>query len=411
MRILTVNCGSSSLKLALCDVTTSDVRRISTVSVDAIGGDATISSHGGASRDGSRRPAVAAGHRAALDSSLDSLGSDHGLSVEAIGHRVVQGGRYVSPSVIDEPVTRAIREALPLAPLHNAPSLAGIEAAAARFPGTPMVAVFDSAFHATIPEVARRYALPEDIPLPGGIRRHGYHGIAHRSLVERYAAITREDPAGVTLVTLQLGSGCSAAAVRGGVSVDTSMGFTPLEGLVMGTRPGDVDPGALLYLLREGHITPEKLDVLLNHRSGLLALSGTTSDMSELLRLAAAGDERADIAIEVFCYRVRKYIGAYVAVLGNARAVVFGGGIARSPEIRRRICERLGVFGVTFDAAKNEALRDTEGALSAANGRMEAWFIPTDEERVIARDTFTVLAGGAKPAAPGGDQTRQEARR
>lgn len=256
-----------------------------------------------------------------------------------------------------------------------------------------MVAVFDSAFHATMPAVASQYALPNDITVKYGVWRHGYHGIAHRSLTERYAELTTTPRDDVSIITLQLGSGCSATAVRAGVSVETSMGFTPLEGLMMGTRPGDIDPGVLSYLLREAGLSLEDLDRMLNRESGLLGVSGTSADMSVLLREEAEGHPRAHDAIELFCYRVRKCIGAYFAVLGHVQAVVFGGGIGeRSPDIRRRICEPLAPLGLQLDAELNTATTGSEGQLSHGGSPTSVWVIPSDEERIIARDTFGVLS-------------------
>jgi acetate kinase len=256
-----------------------------------------------------------------------------------------------------------------------------------------MVAVFDTTFHNTLPQYASHYALPQELTLKHGLRRYGYHGIAHRSMTERYAELAGASPDSVSLITLQLGNGCSATAVRDGVSVDTSMGFTPLEGLMMGTRPGDVDPGALSYLLREAGVSAGELDDVLNHRSGLLGISGSSGDMAALLAEEAQGHPRAHDAIEMFCYRVRKYVGAYIAVLGRVDVIVFGGGIGeRSPEIRRRICEPLEPLGVRLDGERNTALTGAEGRISTDESRIAAWVIPSDEERIIARDTFDLLA-------------------
>jgi acetate kinase len=259
-----------------------------------------------------------------------------------------------------------------------------------------MVAVFDTTFHNTLPQYASHYALPQELTLKHGLRRYGYHGVAHRSMTERYAEVTGTAIDSVSIITLQLGNGCSATAVRNGVSVDTSMGFTPLEGLMMGTRPGDVDPGALSFLLREEHLSPAALDDVLNHRSGLLGISGSSGDMATLLGQEAQDHPRARDAIEMFCYRVRKYVGAYVAVLGRVDAIVFGGGIGeRSAEIRRRICEPLEPLGVRIDGERNTALTGGEGRCSTDDSRIAAWVIPSDEERIIARDTYDLLQ--AKP--------------
>ena len=332
-------------------------------------------------------------HWTALRALLRLLPGEARRSIEAVGHRVVQGGAFSLPAVIDAEVIRAIEAGQRLAPLHNRPSLEGIVASREELPDVPMVAVFDTTFHNTLPQYASHYALPQELTLKHGLRRYGYHGIAHRSMTERYAELAGASPDSVSLITLQLGNGCSATAVRDGISVDTSMGFTPLEGLVMGTRPGDVDPGALSYLLREAGVSVGELDDILNHRSGLLGISGSSGDMAALLAEEAQGHPRAHDAIEMFCYRARKYIGAYVAVLGRVDAVVFGGGIGeRSPEIRRRICEPLEPLGIRIDGERNTAMIGAEGRISANDSRIAAWVIPSDEERIIARDTFDLLA-------------------
>jgi acetate kinase len=304
----------------------------------------------------------------------------------------VQGGAFGVPTVIDDEVIRAIEAGERLAPLHNRPALDGIRASREELPDIPMVAIFDTTFHNAMPPYASHYALPQELTLKHGLRRYGYHGIAHRSMTERYAELAGAEMEDVSIITLQLGNGCSATAVRNGASIDTSMGFTPLEGLIMGTRPGDVDPGALSYLLGAAGVSAGELDDILNHHSGLLGISGTSGDMAALLEEEAQGHPRAHDAIEMFCYRVRKYIGAYVAVLGGADAIVFGGGIGeRSPEIRRRICEPLESLGVRIDAERNAALTGAEGRFSGEGSLLAAWAIKSDEERVIATDTYELL--------------------
>lgn len=392
MNVLTINCGSSSLKMRLCAVDELTVRTLVEGAVEAIGADAVVSFQ---ASDGapSRTPNVISDHAKAFCTLLDLMGDDLQGSIEGIGHRVVQGGAFSQPIVIDEGVLRTIDAGRAIAPLHNKPSLDGIMAARDYMPDIPMVAVFDAAFHSTMPAVASQYALPQGLTLKYGLWRHGYHGIAHRSMAERYAELTDTPHDEVSIITLQLGSGCSATAVRAGVSVDTSMGFTPLEGLMMGTRPGDLDPGVLSYLLRDAGLSLEDVDGMLNRESGLLGVSGSSGDMSVLLREEAEGHPRAHDAIELFCYRVRKYIGAYFAVLGDVQAVVFGGGIGeRSPDIRRRICEPLMPLGLQLDAELNAATTEGERRLSHDGRLTSVWAIPSDEERIIARDTFGVLS-------------------
>jgi len=391
MNVLTVNCGSSSLKVRFCAVDPSGVSTLAEGAVEAIGPGAVATFKSGSSEQ-SRSPVAAEDHRTALRALLQLLPDGARHSIESVGHRVVQGGAFALPAIIDDEVIRAVEAGQRLAPLHNRPSLEGIVASREELRDVPMVAVFDTTFHNTLPQYASHYALPQELTLKHGLRRYGYHGIAHRSMTERYAELAGAAVDSVSIITLQLGNGCSATAVREGVSVDTSMGFTPLEGLMMGTRPGDVDPGALSYLLREGDVSLGELDDVLNHRSGLLGISGSSSDMAVLLGEEAQGHPRAHDAIEMFCYRVRKYIGAYIAVLGGADAIVFGGGIGeRSSEIRRRICEPLEPLGVRLDGERNTALTDAEGRISTDDSRIAAWVIPSDEERIIARDTFDLL--------------------
>jgi acetate kinase len=296
---------------------------------------------------------------------------------DAIAHRVVHGGKWFTGSVvIDDEALGHLRELAPLAPLHNGPALAGIEATLPL--GVPLVAAFDTTFHRTLPERAWRYAIPAELEL----RRFGFHGWSHRSVTQRYADLTGSmEP---TIVTLHLGGGCSAAAIERGKSVDTSMGYSPLEGLVMGTRSGDLDPGVLTHLLQEG-MSLERIIRLLNRGSGLVALAGT-ADMRELLRRT---DDEAALAIDLFCYRIRKYVGAYLAVLEGAEAIVFTGGIGEnSPEIRRRVCERLGWAGLTLDPSRNVAGAER---ISTDTSRLAAYAIRTNEEQLIAEEAAELL--------------------
>jgi acetate kinase len=392
MNVLTINCGSSSLKMRLCTVGPSGVSTLAGGAVEAIGPNAVATFQSGDEVQ-TRSPVAAEDYRTALRALLQLLPDGARRSIGAVGHRVVQGGAFTQPALIDDEVVRAIEAGQRLAPLHNRPSLDGIVASREELPDVPMVAVFDTTFHSTLPQYASQYALPQELTLKHGLRRYGYHGIAHRSMTERFAEVAGASADSVSLITLQLGNGCSATAVRDGVSVDTSMGFTPLEGLIMGTRPGDLDPGALTYLLREAVVSAGELDDILNHRSGLLGISGSSGDMATLLAEEAQGHPRAHDAIEMFCYRVRKYIGAYIAVLGRVDSIVFGGGIGeRSPEIRRRVCEPLEPLGVRLDGGRNAALTDAEGRFSTDDSGIAAWVIPSDEEHIIARDTFDLLA-------------------
>jgi acetate kinase len=321
---------------------------------------------------------------AALQTEVPDFGAIH-----AVGHRVVHGGsRFSGPVLVDEAVERAIDELASIAPLHNPHNLEGIRAARSRFPGAAQVAVFDTAFHQTLPPCAYTYAVPERL----GIRRFGFHGISHQYVSARFAQVTGRDPASLRLITCHLGNGCSVCAVRGGRSIDTSMGFTPMEGLVMGTRSGDVDPGALLHVLETTGMTAAELARVLNAESGLAALSGTSGDMRDIERAAGLGDARALLAIEVFCYRVRKYIGAYFAALNGADAVVFTAGVGEnSPAIRARICADLDNLGISVDPVANGDTEHPERQIGF--DRTAVWVVPTREDLMIARATRQLAAG------------------
>jgi acetate kinase len=350
MRILVINCGSATLKYKLFEAEWAGLKSLQAGAVE-----------------------VTRGHRAAVTQALESLGQ----APDAIAHRVVHGGDRL-PDVVPVDVTllNHLRQVESLAPLHNGPALEGIEATLGV--GVSMIAAFDTAFHRTLPPRAWRYALP-DLP---GVRRYGFHGWSHKSVMERYAELTGNSLP--TIITLHLGSGCSAAAIRQGQSIDTSMGFTPLEGLVMGTRPGDLDPGILMHLMQQG-MTLDRIRTLLNRESGLQGLAGT-SDMRELL---GRTDDAARLAVEIFCYRILRYVGAFWAVLGGAEGIVFTGGIGEnSPEIRRRIAEGLGWTGLEMDGHRNAA---GEERISSVSSCPVVYSIRTDEERLIAREACRLL--------------------
>jgi acetate kinase len=318
------------------------------------------------------------------------------LRIDTVGHRVVHGGeQFRDPVVIDDDVAAAIDRLAEFAPLHNPGSLAGIEGARAVMGSDiPMVAVFDTAFHRSIPPRAATYAIDFDLASRHGILRYGFHGIAHASLAGICAAAVDRPLAQLRLITLQLGNGCSATAIDRGLSVDTSMGFTPLEGLMMGTRSGDVDPAVVGHLVRREGLTVDEVERLLNERSGLLGVSGVSSDMRELLKAAEGKpDSRAALALDIFCYRVRKYIGAYLAVLEGADAIVFGGGIGeRSAIIRARICDGMDWCGIRLDPARNETAVDlAPGAamkISEEDAPVACYVAGVDEETEIARATI-----------------------
>lgn len=403
MKILAINCGSSTLKFDLLDATpgaSEGPRRLAHGLVDRIGGQGSIDFKAdGHSR---RESASMATHEDAVEPMLGWLTSTGLLGSEgiaAIGHRVVHGGDHIDqPTLIDEAVLKELEDLCELAPLHNTPALRAICSLRARL-GTqmPMVAVFDTAFHHRMPARASSYAIPQELAARHRIRRYGFHGLAHRWMTERYAALVAAEIDKVSLITLQLGNGCSAAAVAQGRSVDTSMGFTPLEGLVMGTRSGDVDPSLAGWLARREGVEVTEIENWLNRRSGLLGVSGRSSDMRELLALEQQGDARAALAVDMFCYRVRKYIGAYLAALGGAHAVIFGGGIGENaPTVRARICADMEWCGLSLDPAGNAATVGRASRISSDHAKLHAYVIPVDEAVLIAGDTLRCIAGSER---------------
>lgn len=406
MRVLVLNSGSSSLKFRLVDVADGP-GGVMTVRPPLLHG--IVKGIGGAASFEITQPTATRAtthgevrdHHQALRLLFDRLsGSLRGI--EAVGHRVVHGGdRFVEPTVITGPVEAEIDTLAELAPLHNPSCLAGIRGARAVLgPGVPMVAVFDTAFHQTMPDIAKRYALPAELAARHRIRRYGFHGIAHASLAAGYVEATGRPLAQTRVITMHLGNGCSITAIAGGESVDTSMGFTPLEGLVMGTRSGDVDASIVSYLCEREKVEPAEVERWLNERSGLLGLSGRSNDMRELLRAAEQEqDEQARFAIELFCYRACKYLGAYLAVLGGAEAVIFGGGIGENaPEVRARICRGMEWCGLRVDEARNRAavgLAAGQAARISEDGAgLAAYVVAVDEETWIARETVRCVRRG-----------------
>jgi acetate kinase len=314
------------------------------------------------------------------------------LDPVAVGHRVVHGGeRFGEAVLVDEPVVAAIEELAPLAPLHNRVNVTGIRVAQAAFPGVPQVAVFDTAFHRSLPPEAYTYAVPREWRERLGVRRFGFHGTSCAYVSRRAAAFLGRDPAGVNLIVLHLGNGASATAVEGGRSVDTSMGLTPLEGLVMGTRSGDVDPALCAYLGRVAGFDTQDVEEALGRHGGLLALAGT-GDMREVRRRAADGDGEARLALDVYCRRIRKYVGAYYAVLGRVDAIVFTGGVGENDAATRATSlAGLERFGVAVDPARNEAAGGGERAISPPGAEVAVLVIPTDEEWEIARQALELI--------------------
>jgi acetate kinase len=408
VNILVLNVGSSTLKFQLIDtdetkIAESTDRRLARGQIERIGGEAVITLSAADGRP-SKTSEQIRDHAAAVEHVIGWLTSPESgvpitrvAEIEAVGHRVVHGGeRFTHSTLVDDEVWRGVEELIELAPLHNPHNLRGIAAARAVLgAGVPQVAVFDTAFHHSLPDTAYLYAIPYQFYRRYGVRRYGFHGTSHRYIAYRYRQLTGRSREATKIITLHLGNGASACAIVGGSSVDTSMGFTPLEGLVMGTRSGDLDPAILEFIAVKEGMTLRDVDAMLNKQSGLLGVSGLTADMRELLAEESEhGDRRARLAVEVFCYRAKKYIGEYLAGMNGADAIIFSGGIGEnSPEIRSRILAGLDWFGITVDDGKNQAARGAEGRIDADGSRTELWVIPTDEELLIARDTWRVVNG------------------
>jgi acetate kinase len=389
--VLVVNCGSSSIKYQLIDADSE--QSLAKGLVERIGEQESRLQHESAGGEVVRETALPdheAGLRAVLDAFAQAGPSlaDAGLTV--VGHRVVHGGdRFADPALVDDAVLDAIRDLVPLAPLHNPANLEGIEVARRVFPDLPQVAVFDTAFHQTLPPSAYTYALDRQVARRYGIRRYGFHGTSH-SYVSREAArrLGRDD---VALVVLHLGNGASASAVLGGRCLDTSMGLTPLEGLVMGTRSGDLDPAVVFHLRRVAGMSIDDVDALLNKQSGMLGLAGA-NDLREVWRLADEGDADAAVALEVYAYRIRKYIGAYAAALGRLDAIVFTAGVGENDaRMRARVIEGLAGLGVLLDPTRNADPADHGGLITADESGVAALVVPTNEELEIARAALSLL--------------------
>lgn len=380
MRILVLNAGSSSVKYQ----------------VFAMDGEPEVLATGVIERIGEAGSAITSHHHA-LEHLILHLQREGiigaGKGIDAIGHRVVHGGeRFQAPVLIDAEVLAAIHDMTPLAPLHNPANLQGIEVAKQLFPSIPQVAVFDTAFHQTMPPVAFRYALPADLYRTYRVRRYGFHGTSHQYVAQQAAHYLQRDLSELNLITMHLGNGCSATAIAQGKSVDTSMGMTPLEGLVMGTRCGDLDPALHFYLQREMKLPADELERLLNKQSGLKGLCGV-GDMREVQNRAEAGDTDAQLAEALFCYRAKKYIGAYLAVLGQLDAVIFTGGIGQhSARIRELITTNLQGLGIELDSSKNAQRSNTILECQTQGSKVKILVIPTNEELAIARSTAALIA-------------------
>ena len=407
MNVLVLNCGSSSLKFQLIDT---DLERaaagtdrvLARGAVDDIGG-AGILKLEAAGQPGVKESAEVLEHKIAVEKVLAWLcreGSGILASpkdIHAVGHRVVHGGERFKASVrIDDAVLQGIEACFEMAPLHNPPNVKGYRAARELLGDeVPQVAVFDTSFHQTMAPAAYLYGLPYLLYERHGIRRYGFHGTSHRYVSRRLAALLQRKPEeeGLRLITCHLGNGCSVAAIRSGRSVDTSMGFTPLEGLVMGSRSGDVDPAILLHVMRKEELGPWEMNALLNKHSGLLGVSGVSNDMRTLIEAEAGGDERAKLAVDVFCYRLKKYVAAYVGALGGVDGLAFAGGIGENaPVVRERSLLGLGALGLELDAERNKTARGQDAEIGAAGAPARCFVVPTNEELLIARDTAGIVS-------------------
>jgi len=397
MLILVINCGSSSVKYQLIQTTTGE--SLAKGSVERIGMSGAVLSI--SRSDGYHRKfgVECLDHTQAIEQILTYLEHPkHGVikdksEVEAVGHRVVHGGQEFSESVlIDEEVIAKIRRCIELAPLHNPHNIRGINAALRSLPDVPQVAVFDTAFHSTLPPKAYYYPLPHVLYRRYEIRRYGFHGTSHYFVSKRAMELAGGNPEKLKIITAHLGNGCSITAVDGGKSVDTSMGLTPLEGLVMGTRCGDIDPSIILHVMSREELSLNEANTLLNKHSGLQGLSGLSSDMRDLIEESRKGDERAALAIEVYCYRLKKYIGAYAAAMGGLDVLVFTAGVGEnSPLVRAKACEGLEFLGLELDPEANEKAVGKEALITKKHSKVKAYVILTNEELVIAKDTERIV--------------------
>ena len=396
MIILTLNCGSSSIKYQVIEPESEET--LAKGSVERIGMSGAILNH----QKGNEQPIKITGeildHAQAIEYILGVLLSkNHGIiksvsEIGAVGHRVVHGGETFKHSVkVDGEVFRGIRECIELAPLHNPANLKGIDACSRHLPDVPQVAVFDTAFHQSLSEKAYLYGLPYVLYKRHKIRRYGFHGTSHFFVSHRLYEISDIKKENSKIVTLHLGNGCSIAAIKNGQSIDTSMGFTLLEGLLMGIRSGDLDASAILFIMGKEELTLSAANTLLNKHSGLIGISGVSSDMREVMTEMDNGDKKATTAFEIFCYRAKKYIGSYAAAMGGLDAVVFTGGIGENAaRVREAILSDLEFIGLTIDKEINSN-KIKEKKISTENSKTQAWVIPTNEELVIARDTYRLV--------------------
>ena len=397
MNILVINAGSSSLKYQLMNPDTGDVTAKGLC--ERIGLDGRLTHKVPASGKKVEKDIPMPTHKEAIEAVMAILvDPQDGViksvdEIDAVGHRVLHGGdKFVESCIIDEACKQAIRDCIPLGPLHNPANLMGIEACEKAMPGKPQVAVFDTAFHMTMPPKAYRYAIPTKYYTEDHLRRYGFHGTSHRYVSQRVCEYLGVDPAGKRIITCHVGNGGSISAVKDGKCIDTSMGLTPLEGLMMGTRSGDVDGGAVTFIMDKEGLAPSEMSNLLNKKSGVAGVTGVSSDMREVIAAAHEGNQRCRLALDMYAYRVKKYIGAYAAAMNGVDIILFTGGVGENQaDMREAFCNGLDYLGVSLDKAKNNTVRGDEAIISTPDSKVTVCVIPTDEELMIAKDTMALV--------------------
>lgn len=400
MKVLVINCGSSSLKYQVLDMTNESL--LCKGLVERIGMDGSVITHEKIGMDKVKKEVPMKDHKDAIEQVLAAIqDKEHGVvksmdEIGAVGHRVVHAGEKFSKSVlITDEVIKTLEDCVELAPLHNPPNLLGIAACKQLMPSTPMVGVFDTAFHQTMPPESYIYAIPYEYYEKYGIRRYGFHGTSHKYVAERASKMLNTSLDDLKLITCHLGNGASVSAIKRGKCIDTSMGFTPLEGLVMGTRSGDIDPAIVTYIREKENLPQGKANDILNKKSGVLGISSVSSDFRDLEEAVAEGNERAALALKVFAHKVRFYIGAYIAEMNGVDAIIFTAGVGENDvSMREIICDNLGNLGIKLDPVKNK-VRGKETIISADDARVKLLLIPTNEELMIARDTYDIVTGKA----------------
>lgn len=396
MKVLVLNCGSSSIKYQFID--TENETALAKGMVERIGMTGAVLSHSRHDGENIKIVGEILDHQIAIEYVIAILLSpNHGVikdikEIDAVGHRVVHGGEVFSASVlVDDEVVKVLQDNIELAPLHNPPNIKGIQAVSKLLPKTPQVGVFDTAFHSKMPPRSFLYGIPYELYKKYKIRRYGFHGTSHLFVSNKAAELMEKSIDQLKIITAHLGNGCSIAAINNGVSVDTSMGFTPLEGLLMGTRSGDLDPSLILYIMGKEGLSLGEANTLLNKHSGLIGISGESSDMREILASVQDEQKRSIYAFEIFCYRIKKYIGAYTAAMGGLDALVFTGGIGENAvEVREAVCREMDFLGIKLDKLKNE---NKETLISDSSSKVKVFRIQTNEELVIALDTAKIVSG------------------